>query len=60
MEIKNITGYLPENPPLYTDLVVKDFLTFVAQIKGVEKQQIQKRFSFILFSGFLFPSPGAG
>ena len=42
MEIKKITGYLPENPPIYTDLVVKDYLTFVAQIKGVEKQNMAK------------------
>ncbi|MCK5033617.1 MAG: ATP-binding cassette domain-containing protein, partial [Calditrichia bacterium] len=42
MEIKKITGYLPENPPIYTDLVVKDYLTFVAQIKGVDKQNMAK------------------
>lgn len=39
MEVRQITGYLPENPPLYTDLTVKDYLTFVAQIKGVEKSK---------------------
>jgi ABC-2 type transport system ATP-binding protein len=37
MEVRQITGYLPENPPLYTDLTVKDYLMFVAQIKGVDK-----------------------
>ena len=37
MDVRQITGYLPENPPLYTDLTVKDYLMFVAQIKGVEK-----------------------
>lgn len=42
MDIKNITGYLPENPPIYSDLVVKDYLNFVAQIKGVEKHDISK------------------
>jgi len=35
MEIKNITGYLPENPPLYSDLNVWEYLDFVAKIKGV-------------------------
>ena len=42
MEIKKIIGYLPENPPIYTDLVVKDYLKFVAQIKGVDKQNMAK------------------
>jgi ABC-2 type transport system ATP-binding protein len=40
MEVRKITGYLPENPPLYSDLVVKDYLTFVAKIKGIEKQRM--------------------
>ena len=48
MEIKNITGYLPENPPIYTDLVVKDYLKFVAQIKGVEKQNMAKEVDTVI------------
>lgn len=28
-------GFLPETPPLYTEMTVADFLTFVARIKGV-------------------------
>ncbi len=31
-------GFLPEIPPLYTDMAVEEYLTFLAQIKGVEKQ----------------------
>jgi ABC-2 type transport system ATP-binding protein len=41
MDIRRITGYLPENPPLYNDLVVQDFLEFVAKIKGVNKERIK-------------------
>lgn len=48
MEIKKIVGYLPENPPLYTDLVVNDYLSFVAQIKGVEKQNINKEVDTVI------------
>ncbi len=36
MEIRRITGYLPENPPLYSDMRVDDYLDFVSQIKGIE------------------------
>ena len=41
LEIRKITGYLPENPPLYSDLTVEDYLKFVAKIKGIEKQRIR-------------------
>jgi ABC-2 type transport system ATP-binding protein len=30
LEMKRILGYLPENTPLYTDMYVREFLTFVA------------------------------
>jgi ABC-2 type transport system ATP-binding protein len=40
MDVRNITGYLPENPPLYNELVVTDYLKFVAKIKNVEKTKI--------------------
>ena len=39
MDVRRITGYLPENPPLYTDMVVRDYLDFVAKLKGVEKSR---------------------
>ncbi len=39
MDVRRITGYLPENPPLYTDMRVDDYLDFVAKLKGVEKDK---------------------
>ncbi|MBB6497943.1 ATP-binding cassette domain-containing protein [Pedobacter cryoconitis] len=30
LEMRRIMGYLPENTPLYTDMYVREFLTFVA------------------------------
>ena len=35
LEAKRRTGYLPETPPLYPDMTVKEYLRFVAKIKGV-------------------------
>ena len=35
LEAKRRTGYLPETPPLYPDMTVRDYLRFVARIKGV-------------------------
>ena len=34
IEAKRRTGYLPETPPLYPDMTVRDYLTFVARIKA--------------------------
>lgn len=41
IEVKKRIGYLPETPPLYTDMYVRDYLKYVAQLKGVEKNKIQ-------------------
>jgi ABC-2 type transport system ATP-binding protein len=35
VEAKRRIGYLPETPPLYPDMTVAEYLTFVAKIKGV-------------------------
>lgn len=35
MAVRENIGYLPETPPLYPDMSVEDFLSFVAKIKGV-------------------------
>lgn len=39
IEVKKRIGYLPEVPPVYGDMYVEDFLTFVAKLKGVDKKQ---------------------
>src|SRR5262249_51886 len=36
-------GYLPETPPLYPEMTVSAYLTFVAQIKGVPPTEIPNR-----------------
>ncbi len=43
MEVRRRIGYLPENPPLYPDMVVQAYLEFVARIKGVSSADIAKR-----------------
>ncbi|MBN2602204.1 MAG: ATP-binding cassette domain-containing protein [Candidatus Marinimicrobia bacterium] len=40
MEVKRRIGYLPENPPLYQDMRVEDYLEFVATIKGVNRRSV--------------------
>ncbi len=37
-EIKRRIGYLPEQPPLYLDMTVTEYLDFVSQLKQIEKK----------------------
>src|SRR5918992_3255127 len=43
IEAKRRTGYLPETPPLYPDMTVREYLTFVAKIKGVPRKETSSR-----------------
>ena len=42
-EAKKCIGYLPEIPPLYQDMTVKEYLLFVSRLKKIpkEKQKVQ-------------------
>jgi ABC-2 type transport system ATP-binding protein len=43
IEVKRRIGYLPETPPVYTDMYVHDYLTFVAKLKGVARENVRKQ-----------------
>ena len=43
IEAKSRTGYLPETPPLYPEMTVREYLTFVARIKGVTRSEREGR-----------------
>ena len=38
-EAKRCIGYLPDQPPLYQDMTVREYLTFCAQLKKLPKEQ---------------------
>lgn len=42
IEVKKRIGYLPETPPVYGDMLVEDYLAFVAELKCVPKDQQRK------------------
>src|ERR1700679_576699 len=42
IEVKKRIGYLPETPPVYTDMLVKDYLIYVARLKGLPSAQVDK------------------
>lgn len=36
---KRYIGYLPEHPPLYMDMTVREYLDFAAELKGIRKSE---------------------
>ena len=40
-EVKKLIGYLPEMPPLYLDMTVKEYLNFMYELKGVKLDRQQ-------------------
>jgi ABC-2 type transport system ATP-binding protein len=43
IEAKRRTGYLPETPPLYPEMTVREYLTFVAKINGLPRAERRRR-----------------
>jgi len=43
LEVKKHIGYLPETPPLYPEMEVADYLSFVAKLKGIPSGEIGRR-----------------
>ncbi len=43
MAVKRITGYLPEHNPLYPDLYVHEYLTFVGRLYGLGGNDLKRR-----------------
>jgi len=39
---KKLIGYMPEGVPLYTDLTVREFVKYMAELKRVPKKQIKE------------------
>ncbi len=48
VEAKRRTGYLPESPPLYPDMTVREYLNFVAKIKAVSRGERRKRIDYAM------------
>lgn len=43
MEVKKITGYLPESNPLYYDMYVHEFLQFIGSLHGISGAKLKSR-----------------
>lgn len=47
-EAKKRLGYLPEQPPLYEKMTVREYLHFVAELKGLHKNEIQQEATAVM------------
>lgn len=45
---RNKIGYLPESAPLYTDMEVTEFLTYIATLRGVAKDKLRAAISKVI------------
>lgn len=43
MSVKKITGYLPEHNPLYLDLYVREYLSFIGKLYGLRGRTLDQR-----------------
>ena len=43
LEVKKRIGYLPETPPVYPEMEVSEYLTFVGKLKGIGNADIARR-----------------
>ena len=48
VEAKRHIGYLPEIPPLYLDMTTVEYLSFVAEAKGVEHEQAYRQVNEVM------------
>ena len=47
-EAKRAIGYLPELPPLYVDMTVREYLEFVAELKKVSKKEQKQKIDEVM------------
>jgi ABC-2 type transport system ATP-binding protein len=48
LEVRRTIGYLPQRAPLYTDMIVSDYLRFVADIRGVSPGDFKKSMESVI------------
>ena len=47
-EVRKRVGFLPENPPIYADMSVVDYVKFAGELRGMTSAQIKKRMPEVL------------
>ena len=50
LKVRSLIGYLPENNPLYVDMLVSEYLRFVGQARGLSGNQLKQRTEWVIES----------
>ena len=48
LEVRRRVGYLPENPPLYTEMSVRGYLRFAAKVRDVPGRDVTRRVDAVI------------
>jgi ABC-2 type transport system ATP-binding protein len=46
--VRKRIGFLPENPPLYTEMTVADYIKFAGELRGMTSNELKKRLGEVL------------
>lgn len=47
LEVRRITGYLPETVPFYNEMRVSEYLGYMARIRGIQRKRVRDRVDFV-------------
>ncbi|HET6143044.1 MAG TPA: ATP-binding cassette domain-containing protein [Candidatus Acidoferrales bacterium] len=47
LEVKKRIGYLPETPPVYLEMRIAEYLSFVGQLKGLSGVELRSRVDYV-------------
>jgi ABC-2 type transport system ATP-binding protein len=47
-DVRKLVGFLPENPPLYGDMQVREYLLFAGRVRGMTPEQLKRRLPAVL------------
>jgi ABC-2 type transport system ATP-binding protein len=47
LEVKRRIGYLPETPPVYLEMRIAEYLSFVGQLKGLSGSDLRSRVDYV-------------
>src|SRR5262249_60747340 len=51
-DVRGRIGYLPDIPPLYGEMSVRDFLTFAARLRGMSRDEAEERVPDVMEATF--------
>lgn len=48
LEVRRLTGYLPETVTLYGEMRVRDYLGYMARIRGISRRSLRERVDYVM------------